>query len=103
MDGCELVAGDCDYLLAMGVTNRSEILTVTTPRGAVEIARQRWRSQRPNSPWEWVWIARRRGQVDWRHGASAREAIRQATLMAPGKQPGWLVEAATTAERELEA
>jgi hypothetical protein len=29
------------------------------------------------------------GQRDWRHGPTAREAIRQAALLAAGKQPAW--------------
>lgn len=85
----------------MSVSKRSELVTVQTPRGAVEIARQQWRSQRAKATWEWVWVARRRGQADWRRGANALEAIRQATLMRPGKQPAWLLEAAQKAEQEL--
>jgi hypothetical protein len=34
---------------------------------------------------------------------TAREAIRQATLLPPRKQPGWLMEAAARAARELES
>lgn len=75
------------------VANRSEIVTVTTPRGAIEIVHQQWRSHRPDSTWEQVWLARRRGQRDWRQGTSAREALRHAALLPSGKQPAWLSEA----------
>jgi hypothetical protein len=53
------------------------------------------------STWEWVWAARRAGQVDGRHGATAREAIRQATLVRAGKPPPWLLQAAAAAEQQL--
>ena len=69
------------------VANRSEPVTVPTPRGPVEVVRQQWRSQRAGSRWQWEWLARRGGQRDWKQGSTAREAIRQATLLAPGKQP----------------
>jgi hypothetical protein len=85
----------------MSVSNRSEIVAASSPRGQVEVVRQQWRSQRPNSPWKWVWAGRRSGQRDWRQGATALEAIRQATLLPPGKQPSWLRVAARTAQREL--
>jgi len=45
--------------------NRSETITVPTPRGPVEVVRQQWRSQRPGSRWSWEWLARRAGQRDW--------------------------------------
>jgi hypothetical protein len=50
----------------------------------------------------WEWLARRVGQRDWRQGSTAREAIRQAMLLAPGKQPKWLLDAAARASAELE-
>jgi hypothetical protein len=84
------------------VRNRSETVTVPTPRGPVEVVRQQWRSQRAGSRWDWQWLARRRGLGDWRQGSAAREAIRQATLLPAGKQPAWLLEAATRATQELE-
>jgi hypothetical protein len=85
------------------VANRSDPLTVTTLRGPVEVVRQQWRSQRAGSRWQWEWLARRRGQRDWKQGTTALEAIRQATLLPPGKQPGWLAAAGDAAERELSA
>src|ERR1700682_5713055 len=85
------------------VANRSDPLTVATPRGPVEVVRQQWRSQRAGSRWAWAWLARRRGQRDWKQGTTAREAIRQATLLVPGKQPGWLIAAVAEVERGLSA
>jgi hypothetical protein len=46
-------------------------------------------------------VARRGGQRDWKQGSTAREAIRRATFLAPGKQPGWLTAAVAEAERGL--
>jgi hypothetical protein len=87
------------------VANRSDPVTVPSARGSVEVVRQQWRSQRAGSGWQWEWLARRRGQRDWKQGTTAREAIRQATLLPPGKQPGWLAAAVAAAvadaEREL--
>src|SRR5450755_2884129 len=85
------------------VANRSDPLTVPTPRGPVDVVRQQWRSQRSGSRWQWEWLARRRGQRDWKQGTTAREAIRHATLLPPGKQPGWLADAVAAAERGLTA
>ena len=85
------------------VANRSATVTVTTPRGPVEVVRQQWRSQRAESKWAWEWLTRRAGQRDWRQGSTAREAIRQATLLPPGKQPGWLAAAVAEAERAASA
>jgi hypothetical protein len=88
-------------MASSNVRNRSETLTVSSPRGELEVVCQQWRSQRSNSRWEWEWMARRSGQRQWRQATSAREAIRQATLLAAGKQPPWLAQAAARAEREL--
>jgi hypothetical protein len=84
------------------IANRSETVSVPTPRGQVEVVREQWRSQRPGSPWNWEWLARRIGQRDWRQGSTAREAIRQAVLLALGKQPKWLLEAADRARAQQE-
>ena len=67
----------------------------------MDVVRQRWRSQRAGSRWQWEWVARRGGQRDWKQGPTAREAIRQATLLPPGKQPGGLTAAVAEAERGL--
>jgi hypothetical protein len=85
------------------VANRSEPIVVETPRGPVEVVCQQWRSQRPGSRWQWEWLARRAGQRDWRQGTTARDAIRQAALLPPGKQRAWLREAAAYATTELES
>ena len=84
------------------IANRSETVTVPTPRGQVEVVRQQWRSQRPGSRWNWEWLARRVGQRDWRQGTTACEAVRQAVLLASGKQPKRLLDAAARASAELE-
>ena len=86
-------------MAARSVANRSETLTITTPRGQIEVARQQWRSLHARSKWRWEWLARRAGQQDWRSGTTAREAIRQAALLPPGKQPAWLREAAERDQR----
>ncbi len=83
------------------VANRSETVTVSTPRGPADVVHQQWRSQRPGSRWSWEWLARR-AQRGWRQGSTAREAIRQAVLLAPGKQPKWLLDDAASASTLLE-
>jgi hypothetical protein len=85
----------------MSSANGSKIVTVLTPSGEIEVARLRRRSEPPTSEWEWVWIARRGGETDWRRGASAREAIGLAIELEGGAWPGWLAQAAGKAEREL--
>ena len=85
----------------MSGANGSKIVTVQTPSGEIEVARRRRRSDRAASECEWVWIARRGGETDWRHGASAREAIGLATGLEAAAWPGWLDEAAAKAERGL--
>ena len=85
------------------VANRSDTITVSTPRGPVEVVRQQWRSQRARSRWEWEWLARRAGQRNWKEGSTAREAIRQATLLPPGKHPGRLTAVVEEAERGVSA
>lgn len=84
------------------VANRSETVTVPTPRGPVEVVRQQSRSQRAGSRWNWEWLARGAGRRDWRQGSTAREAIRQAVLLGPGKQPKSLLDAAASAGTQLE-
>jgi hypothetical protein len=83
------------------VRHGSDPVTVPTPRGPVEVVRQQWRSKRAGSRWEWEWRARRCGKREWRPGSTAREAIRQATLVPAGKPPKWLVDAAAQAAKEL--
>jgi hypothetical protein len=61
------------------------------------------RGLRRSSSWTWFWLARRRGTSGWSEASTAREAIRRAILLPPGKLPGWLNEAAADAERELTA
>jgi hypothetical protein len=85
------------------IANRSEPLTVETPRGRFEVVCQQCRSQRSGSRWQWEWLARRAGQRDWRQGTTAREAILRAALLPPGKQPPWLREAEVHATNELKS
>jgi hypothetical protein len=85
-------------MAGISTANRSETVTVPTPGGQIEVVRQRWRSQRPGSRWNREWLACRAGQRDSR----PREAIRQAVLLTPGKQPKWLLDAAARAGAELE-
>jgi hypothetical protein len=83
------------------VRNRSAPVTVGTPRGPVEVVRQQTRGQRRGSGWTWFWLARRAGSVDWHEASSPAEAIRRAILLPARKPPGWLREAAATAEEQL--
>jgi hypothetical protein len=84
----------------MSARKRSRIVTVFTASGEVEVARQQWRSEDADSEWAWEWVARRSGS-DWCRGANAREAIGVATGLQAGAWPGWLTDAAASAEREL--
>jgi hypothetical protein len=53
------------------VRNRSESVTVGTPRGPVEVGRQQVRGLRRNSGWTWFWMARRAGNVDWHEATTS--------------------------------
>ena len=83
------------------VRNRSEPVTVRTPRGTVEVMRQEVRGLRRNSGWTWLWSARRAGKLNWHEASTPAEAIRRAILLPARKPPGWLREAAATAEQQL--
>jgi hypothetical protein len=83
------------------VRNRSESVTVSTPRGPVEVIRQEVRGLRRNSGWTWFWAARRAGRLDWQEASTPAEAIRRAILLPAGKPPSWLREAAATAEQQV--
>jgi hypothetical protein len=85
------------------IRNRSEAVTVVTPRGGVEVARQEMRGPRRGTAWTWFWLARRKGSSGWSEASTPQEAIRRAMLLPPRKLPGWLNEAAAEAERELTA
>jgi hypothetical protein len=85
------------------VRNRSETVTVVTPRGEVEVVRQEMRGRRRGSSWTWFWLARRRGIGGWSEASTAHEAIRRAMLLPPRKLPAWLNDASAEAERELTA
>ena len=83
------------------VRNRSEAVTVGTPRGPVEVVRQEVQGLRRNTGWTWFWMARRAGNVDWHEASTATEAIRRAILLPARKPPAWLREAGATAEQQL--
>jgi hypothetical protein len=83
------------------VRNRSESVTVGTPRGPVEVMRQEVRGLRRNSGWTWFWAARRAGRQDWHEASTPAEAIRRAILLPAGKPPAWLRQAAATAEARV--
>ena len=85
------------------VRNRSEIITVPTPRGPVEVVRQEMQGLKQRRSWTWFWLARRKGKTDWSEASTAVEAIRRATLVGPGKPPSWLNDVGGQAERALVA
>jgi hypothetical protein len=85
------------------VANRSEIDSVTTPREVVEVARQQMQPLGDRKPWQWMWVARGRGQQDWRWASTLQEAIRQAALVSAGKTPPWLRAAVADAELQIKA
>jgi hypothetical protein len=59
------------------------------------------RGLRRGSGWTWFWMAGRAGNVDWHEASTPAEAIRRAILLSARKPPGWLREAAATAEQQL--
>ena len=83
------------------VRNRSHLVTVATPHGEVEVARQEMGSVRRGSSWSWFWVARRKGRGAWSEATTAREAIRKATLLPPRKLPAWLNAVAADAENQV--
>ena len=83
------------------VRNRSEIVTLVTPRGKVEVVRQEVRGLRRDSGWRWFWAAHRAGTGAWSEASTAREAIRRAMLLPRRKLPAWVNEVAAEAERQL--
>jgi hypothetical protein len=45
-----------DMASGSAVRNRSDIVTLVTPRGHVEVARQEMRGLRRGSGWRWFWV-----------------------------------------------
>jgi hypothetical protein len=82
--------------------NRSEVVTVQTPRGAVDVMHEESRGLRNRSGWEKFWLARRVGKPGWAQATTPREAIRRAMVLPAGKTPGWLKVAAAEAEQKLD-
>src|SRR5205823_3766860 len=85
------------------IRNRSEPVTVMTPRGQVEVVRQEMRGLKRGGSWNWFWLAHRRGSGGWSEASTAREAIRRAVLLPPRKLPAWVNHAAAEAERRITA
>jgi hypothetical protein len=83
--------------------NRSEIVTVETPRGAVDVMHQESRGLGKRSGWSKFWLARRIGRPGWVQATTPSEAIRRAMLLPAGKTPSWLKIAAAEAERRLDS
>jgi hypothetical protein len=81
--------------------NRSPIVTVTTPRGRIDVMHEEMRGLGKRSGWHVFWLARRSGTHGWAEATTAREAIRRAALLPAKKAPGWLDEAVEDAERQL--
>jgi hypothetical protein len=67
------------------VANRSEPITVSTPRGPVKVVRQQWHSQRAGSRWQWEWLARSGGQRDWKQGSTAARSDPSGDVAAAGE------------------
>ena len=85
------------------VRNRSEIITVSTPRGPLQVVRQEMQGLKRGRSWTWFWRARREGKTDWSKASTAVEAFCRATLVGPGKFPSWLNDVGRQAERALAA
>jgi len=83
------------------VRNRTDIITVSTPRGPVEVVRQEMQGLKQRRSWTWFWLARPKGKANWSEASTAVEAIRRATLVAPGKLPSWLNDVGRQAEHAL--
>lgn len=61
---------------------------IDTPRGPVEVVRQEMRGLRRGSGWNWYWVARRKGKVDWSEGSTAQEANVERPCSRAGKRQG---------------
>lgn len=83
--------------------NRSAIVNVTTPRGAIDVMHQEMRGLRQGSGGRTFWRTRRSGRRDWVQASSLPEAIRRAALLAPKRTPAWLAAAVADAQRQFES
>jgi hypothetical protein len=72
-----------------------------TPRGPVQVARQQMRGLRGERGWKWFWLHAAPPAATGRTPATAREAIRRATLLPTSAAPRWLAEAAASAQAQL--
>ena len=82
---------------------RSEIVTVVTPRGPVDVMHQEMRGLRKGSGWRTFWYARRAGKKDWAEATTPQEAIRRAILLPPKRRAAWLDQAVAEARSKLDA
>ena len=64
--GSDVVDDDAVVGMARGgaVRNRSEIVTVFTPRGPLRVVRQEVQGLKRRRSWTWFWRARREGRTD---------------------------------------
>jgi hypothetical protein len=67
---------------------RLEIVTVVTPRGAVDVMHQEMRGLRKGSGWQTFWLARRAGQKDWVEATTPQEAIPQGDVAGAKEEGG---------------
>jgi hypothetical protein len=76
-------------LMARGgaVRNRSEIITVSTPRDPVEVVRQEMQGLKQRRSWTWFWLARRQGKTDWSEASTAVEPSAGPRWSGPGGSP----------------
>jgi hypothetical protein len=81
--------------------NRSEIITLATPRGSIDVMHQEMKGLRKSSGWRLFWLARRSGTQNWAQATTAQEAIRKAALLSAGRSPAWLARVAAEASHRL--
>jgi hypothetical protein len=85
--GATITLRTTDMPAGSAIRNRSEPVTVVTPRGGVEVVRQEMRGLRRGTSRTWFWLARRKGSSGWSEASTAREAIRRAMCCRPASSP----------------
>lgn len=81
--------------------NRSPIVSVSTPRGRIDVMHQEMRGLGKRSGWHLFWLARRSGSHSWAEANTPQEAIRRAALLPAKKPPAWLDAAVSDAEQQI--
>ncbi len=81
---------------------RSQIVTIETPRGRVEVMQQEMRGLSKRSGWRMFWFARQAGKREWAQANTSQEAIRKASLLPPKKAVGWLERAVAEVRSQLD-